>query len=78
MIGRTPGNIRAIRPMKDGVIADYVITEAMLRYFIKQGRPGRSSSKPDVMISVPGRRDRRWRSAPCATRPSRPARARPT
>src|SRR5438046_6088979 len=34
MIGRTPGNIRAIRPMKDGVIADYVITEAMLRYFI--------------------------------------------
>jgi rod shape-determining protein MreB len=34
MIGRTPGNIQAIRPMKDGVIADYVITEAMLRYFI--------------------------------------------
>ena len=34
MIGRTPGNIQAIRPMKDGVIADYVITEAMLRFFI--------------------------------------------
>ena len=34
MIGRTPGNIQAIRPMKDGVIADYVITEAMLSYFI--------------------------------------------
>jgi rod shape-determining protein MreB len=51
MIGRTPGNITAIRPMKDGVIADYVITEAMLRYFIKKA--GRSFTKPDVMISVP-------------------------
>jgi rod shape-determining protein MreB len=51
MIGRTPGNISAIRPMKDGVIADYVITEAMLRYFIKKA--GRSMTKPDVMISVP-------------------------
>ena len=51
MIGRTPGNIQAIRPMKDGVIADYVITEAMLRYFIKKA--GRSMTKPDVMISVP-------------------------
>jgi rod shape-determining protein MreB len=51
MIGRTPGNISAIRPMKDGVIADYVITEAMLRYFIKKA--GRSFTKPDVMISVP-------------------------
>ncbi|CAN5754179.1 rod shape-determining protein [soil metagenome] len=51
MIGRTPGNIQAIRPMKDGVIADYVITEAMLRYFINKA--GRSFTKPDVMISVP-------------------------
>jgi len=51
MIGRTPGNITAIRPMKDGVIADYVITEAMLRYFIRKA--GRSMTKPDVMISVP-------------------------
>jgi rod shape-determining protein MreB len=51
MIGRTPGNISAIRPMKDGVIADYVITEAMLRYFIRKA--GRSLTKPDVMISVP-------------------------
>ncbi|HXQ96678.1 MAG TPA: rod shape-determining protein [Candidatus Acidoferrales bacterium] len=51
MIGRTPGNIQAIRPMKDGVIADYVITEAMLRYFIRKA--GRSMLKPDVMISVP-------------------------
>jgi rod shape-determining protein MreB len=51
MIGRTPGHITAIRPMKDGVIADYVITEAMLRYFIRKA--GRSFTKPDVMISVP-------------------------
>ena len=44
MIGRTPGNIQAIRPMKDGVIADYVITEAMLRYFIgKATRAGSAS-----------------------------------
>jgi rod shape-determining protein MreB len=51
MIGRTPEAITAIRPMKDGVIADYVITEAMLRYFIRKA--GRSFTKPDVMISVP-------------------------
>ena len=36
MLGRTPGNIAAIRPMKDGVIADFEVTEAMLRYFITQ------------------------------------------
>src|SRR5437764_10514617 len=55
MIGRTPGNITAIRPMKDGVIADYVITEAMLRHFInKATKCGRLSfSRPEVMISVP-------------------------
>jgi rod shape-determining protein MreB len=54
MIGRTPGNISAIRPMKDGVIADYVITEAMLRYFIGRARKGSFVlSRPEVMISVP-------------------------
>src|SRR6186713_3533278 len=54
MIGRTPGNIQAIRPMKDGVIADYVITEAMLRFFIGKATKGRIGfTKPDVMISVP-------------------------
>ena len=54
MIGRTPGNIQAIGPMKDGVIADYVITEAMLRYFIGRARKGTISlSRPEVMISVP-------------------------
>jgi rod shape-determining protein MreB len=54
MIGRTPGNITAIRPMKDGVIADYVITEAMLRHFISKATKGRIGfSRPEVMISVP-------------------------
>jgi cell shape determining protein, MreB/Mrl family len=56
MIGRTPGNIHAIRPMKDGVIADYVITEAMLRFFINKAMAGRMRfrfSGPAVMISVP-------------------------
>jgi rod shape-determining protein MreB len=54
MIGRTPGNITAIRPMKDGVIADYVITEAMLRYFIRRATRGSFGfTKPEVMISVP-------------------------
>src|SRR5688500_5723547 len=56
MIGRTPGNIHAIRPMKDGVIADYVITEAMLRFFINKAMSGRMKmrfSRPAVMISVP-------------------------
>jgi rod shape-determining protein MreB len=56
MIGRTPGNIHAIRPMKDGVIADYVITEAMLRFFINKAMAGRMRLRlqgPQVMISVP-------------------------
>jgi len=56
MIGRTPGNIHAIRPMKDGVIADYLITEAMLRHFIDKAMTGRMRLRltgPTVMISVP-------------------------
>ncbi len=52
MIGRTPGNLRAIKPMRDGVIADYVITEAMLRYVLNKVARVRLF-KPDVMISVP-------------------------
>jgi len=52
MIGRTPGNVRAIRPMRDGVIADYLITEAMLRYVINKVARVRLF-KPDVVISVP-------------------------
>ncbi len=55
MIGRTPANIQAIRPMRAGVIADYVITEALLRHFIQKVQLGRRFGwgKPEVMISVP-------------------------
>ena len=53
MIGRTPGEIIAYRPMKDGVIADYRVTEAMLRYYIKKALGPWNLFKPEVMISVP-------------------------
>lgn len=53
MIGKTPDNIVAYRPMRDGVIADYRVTEAMLRYFIKKSLGKFAFFKPDVMISVP-------------------------
>lgn len=53
MLGRTPGNIVASRPLKDGVIADYVVTEAMLRYFIDKVCGKTRFFKPDVMICVP-------------------------
>ncbi len=53
MIGRTPGNIMAIRPLKDGVIADYHTTEAMLRYFINKALSGVRLLRPEVMVAVP-------------------------
>lgn len=53
MIGRTPGDIIAYRPMKDGVIADYRVTEAMLRYYINKALGRWNIFKPDVLISVP-------------------------
>ncbi|AEV67787.1 rod shape-determining protein [Acetivibrio clariflavus] len=53
MIGRTPGNIVAIRPMKDGVIADFDITQAMLKYFIKKALSKGIVGKPRVVICVP-------------------------
>ena len=53
MLGRTPGSITAIRPMKDGVIADFEITEAMLRYFIEQAHNRRTMVKPRIIICVP-------------------------
>ena len=53
MLGRTPGNITAIRPMKDGVIADFEITEAMLRYFIRKVQSNRIMIRPRIIISVP-------------------------
>ncbi len=53
MIGRTPESIRAYRPMKDGVIADYRVTEAMLRYFLRKSMSRYHLFRPDVMVSVP-------------------------
>jgi rod shape-determining protein MreB len=53
MLGRTPGNIVAIRPMKDGVIADFEVTEAMLRYFIQKAHQRRTLVRPRVIVSVP-------------------------
>jgi rod shape-determining protein MreB len=53
MLGRTPGNILAIRPMKDGVIADFDITEAMLRYFIKKVHKRRVWVSPRMVIAIP-------------------------
>ncbi|MBN1794633.1 MAG: rod shape-determining protein [Candidatus Omnitrophica bacterium] len=53
MLGRTPGSIVAIRPMKDGVIADFEITEAMLRYFIKKVHNRRVFVRPRMVIAVP-------------------------
>lgn len=53
MLGRTPGNIIASRPMKDGVIADYVITEAMIRYFLDKVCGSSRIFKPEVMVCAP-------------------------
>lgn len=53
MLGRTPGNITASRPMRDGVIADYVITEAMIRYFLDKVCGRNQLFKPDVMVCAP-------------------------
>ncbi|MDO8692367.1 MAG: rod shape-determining protein, partial [Dehalococcoidia bacterium] len=53
MIGRTPGHINVVRPLKDGVIADYLITEAMLRHFISKVCGRMRMAKPEVMICVP-------------------------
>jgi rod shape-determining protein MreB len=53
MLGRTPGSIRAVRPLKDGVIADFEIAEAMLRYFIRRAHNRSTLLRPRIVISVP-------------------------
>lgn len=53
MIGRTPGNITAIRPLREGVISDYVITEKMLKYFIQKAMGRKSFRKPRISICIP-------------------------
>jgi rod shape-determining protein MreB len=53
MLGRTPGSVAAIRPIKDGVIADFEVTEAMLRFFIQKAQNRRTFVKPRIIICVP-------------------------
>ncbi len=54
MLGRTPGNVQSVRPMKDGVIADFEVTEQMLKYFIRQAHGGRRfPARPRIVIGVP-------------------------
>src|ERR1700688_2868412 len=53
MLGRTPGNIESIRPMKDGVIADFEVTERMLEYFIKKAHGRKMYVHPRIVIGVP-------------------------
>ena len=53
MLGRTPGKIEAIRPMKDGVIADFEVAEQMIKHFIKKVHKGRTLSNPQIVICVP-------------------------
>ena len=53
MLGRTPGNISAIRPLRDGVIADFIVTEEMIKHFIKKVHQGSTFANPRILICVP-------------------------
>ena len=53
MLGRTPGNIQAIRPLKNGVIADFIVTEEMIKHFIKKVHNKKSFANPRILICVP-------------------------
>jgi len=53
MLGRTPGNITAVRPLRDGVIADFVVTEEMIKHFIKKVHKNKSFANPNILICVP-------------------------
>ena len=53
MIGRTPGNITAVRPLRQGVVSDYIVTEKMLKYFITKAMGRRTLRKPRISICIP-------------------------
>ena len=53
MLGRTPGNISAVRPLKDGVIADFVVTEEMIKHFIKKVHKKSAFANPRILVCVP-------------------------
>ena len=73
MLGRTPGSIVAIRPMKDGVIADFDITEEMLRYFIQKVHNRKALVRPADRHLRSLRASPRWKSGRSRNRPNRPA-----
>ena len=77
MLGRTPGSISAIRPLKDGVIADFDVTEQMLRHFIQKVHQHRFAH-PRVVVCVPSRRDGCRAARGRGGDAERRARARPT
>ena len=77
MLGRTPGNIVAIKPMKDGVIADFEVTEKMLTYFIKKAHNRNVWVRP-VSSSAFRPKSHRWKSGQSKTAPTAPKRARST
>jgi len=74
MLGRTPGNVVAIKPMKDGVIADFKVTEKMLTYFIQKAHNRRVLVHPRIVIGVPSEITP-WKSERCKTRRIEPGRA---
>ena len=53
MLGRTPGNISAVRPLKDGVIADFVVTEEMIKHFIRKVHKKNAFANPRILVCVP-------------------------
>ena len=53
MLGRTPGNISAVRPLKDGVIADFVVTEEMIKHFIRKVHKKNAIANPRILVCVP-------------------------
>ena len=53
MLGRTPGNISAVRPLRDGVIADFVVTEEMIKHFIKKVHKRKAFANPRILVCVP-------------------------
>jgi rod shape-determining protein MreB len=73
MLGRTPGNIVAIKPMKDGVIADFDVTEKMLTYFIKKAHNGNVWVRPRIIIGVPSEITQVEKRAVKDSAPRRPA-----
>ena len=77
MVGRTPANIVAIRPLKDGVIADFKVTEKMLTYFIRKAHNRKLLVHPGSSLVSP-RKSPRSRSGPSLTRPTEPRPARST